>query len=64
MTKQNQKMGLLITAMVACAVLARVLGKSGVLPVPLGLVRTMILLYLMKSSNRPKSDFSHDTQNK
>ena len=46
MTKQNQKMGLLITAMVVCAVLARVLGKFNVLPVPLGLVRTMIYISL------------------
>lgn len=46
MTKQNQKMGLLITAMVACAVLARVLGKFDVFPVPLGLVRTMIYISL------------------
>lgn len=46
MTKQNQKMGLLITAMVVCAVLARVLGKFDVFPVPLGLVRTMIYISL------------------
>ena len=46
MIRQNQKMGLLITVLIACAVLARVLGKSGVLPVPLGLVRTMIYISL------------------
>ena len=46
MTKRNRKMSLLITALIVCAVLARILGKSGVLPVPLGLVRTMIYISL------------------
>ena len=46
MIRQNQKMGLLITVLIACAVLARVLGKFNVLPVPLGLVRTMIYISL------------------
>ena len=46
MTKQNQKTGVLAAALIICAILARVLGKFDVLPVPLGLIRTLLYISL------------------
>lgn len=46
MTKRNQKTGLLVTALIICAVLARIAGNAGILSIPLGLSRTVIYIGL------------------
>lgn len=46
MTKRNQKTGLLVTALIICAVLARIAGNAGILSIPLGLIRTVIYIGL------------------
>lgn len=46
MAKRNQKTGLLVTALIICAVLARIAGNAGILSIPLGLIRTVIYIGL------------------
>ena len=46
MNRRKQKTGLIVAVLVFCAIFARVLGKSGVMPTFFGLLRTMIYIGL------------------
>lgn len=46
MAKHRQRVGVLVTALVVCAVLARVLAKLDICPVPAGLLRTLLYIGL------------------
>lgn len=46
MVKQNQKTGFLVALMVSLAIFLRVLGKLGILSVPVGIVRSLIYIIL------------------
>ena len=46
MAKENQKIYFLALFMVLCAILLRVLGKLGILDVPLGVIRSLLYITL------------------